>query len=398
MAHPAADPLSVVLKACRRHLTTAAAFGLALNCLHLAGPLYMMQVYDRVLGSGSQMTLVMLTVAVLAAYGALAGLDRARGDVMAAASLRLDRLLSGPAFSAMMRETDGRSRSQALRDLDACRQLVTSPAISGLLDLPWVLIYAVAVFVLHWALGLFTLVCMALLLGLAVLSEARLRASARETHASAVESHQWADQCLRNGDVARALGLLPDLVHRWIGLRRGVVTQQQLLAARTASMTALVRFLRLAMQSLVLGLGAWLAIGHAITPGAIFAASLLLGRALQPVEQVIGQWQTIIGARAAWTRLGNALDGAQSAGTAGLRPVPSERSILVGDQLGFAVGGRRAPLLAGLNFRVAPGECVGLIGPSGAGKSTLVRLMVGAAVPTTGALRFDGIPVDSWWP
>ena len=403
MMRTGAGPFVDALKACRRHVVTAAAFGLALNILHLAGPLYMMQVYDRVLASGSGVTLAMLTLAVLLAYAALAGLDRARGEVMAAASLRAERLLSGRAFASMLRNASspGKGGGQALRDLESCRQLATSPAVAALFDAPWIPVYVLVIFGLHWALGLFTLVCAGSLIGLAVLSEFGVRELAREAHAGAASSHAWAEAGVRNGDAVRAMGLMPDLVRHWSARRGAVVSLQHRLAARTSTLAAVVRFLRLAMQSLVLGLGAWLAIEHAISPGAIFAASLLLGRALQPVEQVIGQWQAMVGARAAMGRLEACLGAAvPHSHQATVAPSPvaqfggEDGSGLVVENLGYVLAERPTPLLSNVSFRISRGECVGLIGPSGAGKTTLVRLVVGAAAPTTGTIGIDGIALD----
>ncbi|MGE3917025.1 MAG: ATP-binding cassette domain-containing protein, partial [Hyphomicrobiaceae bacterium] len=190
-----------------------------------------------------------------------------------------------------------------------------------------------------------------------------------------------------------AMGVLPDLVRRWTQGRRLAVGLQDDLSRRTSTMGAVVRFLRLSMQSLVLGLGAWLVIERAMSPAAIFAASLLLGRALQPVEQVIGQWQALLGSRAALGRLRREL-----ASSPVLRQAPAVGPRIAGHlvchAVSHAVAGRRTPILDRVSFVLEPGACVGLIGPSGAGKSTLVRTLVGALRPTSGRIELGGVPVS----
>jgi PrtD family type I secretion system ABC transporter len=389
------DPLATALTACRRHLMTAAAFSLGVNILHLAAPLYMMQVYDRVVASGSGVTLLMLTLLVLASFGALAGLDRARAEVMAAASLRLDRLLAGPAFAAMLHDATLRTKrqQQALRDLDACRQFVQSPGMAAFFDLPWMPIYVAVEFTLHWSLGIFTLVATGLLVGLAVASELRVRTLARAAQEGAAASHAWAETSLRNADAVAAMGMSASLVRRWGAERSGAVGLQHLLATRTSAMSALVRFLRLSMQSLVLGLGAWLAIEHLASPGIMFAASLLLGRALQPVEQVIGQWQSLLAAKGALARLRTVLGAQPELAAPVTIPGRHAPGRVVAEGVGYAIPGRPAPILSSISFALEPGQSVGLIGPSGAGKSTLVRLLVGAARPTEGIVHVGGLAI-----
>lgn len=387
--------LAVALQACRRHFVTAAVFSLALNVLYLAAPLYMMQVYDRVIASGSEMTLLMLTAITIGAFVALAGIDRARTSVLSAASMRLDRLLAGRVFAAMMSDAvrDGGRHRQALRDLDTCRQFVGGHGMSAIFDLPWLPLYIFFIGAgLHPTLGIFALVCALLLVALAVASELRVRAVSLASQASTLATYNWAETSLRNSQSVQAMGMMPGLLRRWSRDRAQAVALQRQAAERTAGMTALVRFLRLSMQSLVLGLGAWLVIERAVSPGAIFAASLLLGRALQPVEQIIGQWQTMLAVRAAFARLRDLL-ALHPAMPAIVRTAAGIRleGRLVADELSYEVAGRSSPILSGLNFTIEPGGSVGLIGPSGAGKSTLVRLLVGALQPTHGAVCLGGI-------
>lgn len=398
MSHSVTDETATSVKACRRHFATAAAFSFALNVLHLAAPLYMMQVYDRVISSGSETTLAMLTIVTLGAFAALAGIDRARTSVLAAASLRLDRLLAGRVFSAMMSNAvkTGDKHNQALRDLDTCRSFVCGHGMTAMFDLPWLPLYILVIgFGLHPALGLFAFLCAAVLVAMAVLSEVRVRALSSQSHARNQAAYTWAEASLRNAHAVQAMAMMPGLLRRWSRERSGAVVTQQQLSERTSAMTALVRFLRMSMQSLVLGLGAWLVIERAATPGSIFAASLLLGRALQPIEQIIGQWQTLLSARTAFSRV-RALLISQPAPDVLL--ATSERQVegrLIAENVGYSVGNRPEPILEGINFTIEPGESIGLIGPSGAGKSTLVRMLVGAIAPTQGAIRLGEREISS---
>jgi ATP-binding cassette, subfamily C, bacterial len=386
------DELGAAVKACHRHFVTAAVFSLALNVLYLAAPLYMMQVYDRVISSGSGMTLAMLTLVTLVAFAAFAGLDRARAGVMAAAGMRLDRLLAGRVFTAMMSDSinAGDRHRQALRDLDMCRQFASGQGMTALFDLPWLPLYILFIWVgLHPALGLFALVCAALLVALAVVSEVRVRAVSQEAQTSTQATYTWAETSLRNAASVQAMAMMPGLLRQWSRDRQRAMTLNGKASERSSSMTAIVRFLRLSMQSLVLGLGAWLVIERSLSGGAIFAASLLLGRALQPIEQLIGQWQTMLGARAAYGRL-NALLGTHPVAVVSRSHASRLEGSLVAHDVGFTVPNRPDPVLANVSFQIAAGESVGLIGPSGAGKSTLVRLLVGAQRPTNGAILLGG--------
>jgi ATP-binding cassette, subfamily C, bacterial len=388
--------IAAALKACRRHFTTAAAFSLALNLLYLAAPLYMMQVYDRVISSSSGMTLAMLTVVTLLAFAALAGLDRARASVLSAASLRLDRLLAGRVFAAMMSEAvrSGNPHQQALRDMDTCRNFVCGHGMTAIFDLPWLPIYILITFGLHPALGVFALISAALLIVLALVSELRVRKISHNAQTSTVATYVWAEKGLRNSHAVRAMTMMPGLLRRWSQDRTRAVGLQHSSAQRTATMGALVRFLRLSMQSLVLGLGAWLVIERATSPGAMFAASLLLGRALQPIEQIIGQWQSMLAARSAFARLGNLLEAHPAPAVIRGAQLMRVEGRLAAEDVSYAVAGRPAPILSGLSFRIEPGESVGLIGPAGAGKSTLVRLMVGALEPSRGVIEIGGLGIS----
>ena len=388
--------LARLVRSSGRGLGTAAAFSLAINLLYLAGPLYMLQVYDRVVPSGSVLTLLMLTLALLLAYLALAGLDTVRARVLTQASLSLDRRITPLLMTAIIDRPSsaGGARSQLLRDFDTCRQFVGGAGIHAIFDLPWAPIYIAVIFLLHWSLGAFALGCGIALVAMALLNEALVRAPLSDANAAAARNYGFTETSLRNIEAVRAMGMTAGLLRRWAGDRDLMLERQVTASDRAATVQAAIRFLRLSMQSVILGLGAWLVIERSASAGAMFAAGLLLGRALQPVEQITGAWRTLVSVRGALRRLGDlfAADTAPRPGLSLARPLGR----LSVENLVFALPGQAEPLLRGVSFELAPGEVLGVIGPSGAGKSTLARQLVGVLAPNAGAVRLDGADVASW--
>ncbi|PBB32370.1 MULTISPECIES: type I secretion system permease/ATPase [unclassified Mesorhizobium] len=383
------------LRACRRYFLFAAVFSLAINLLYLASPLYMLQIYDRVVTSGSETTLVMLTLVLLAAFLALAGLDLVRAAILTRASARLDRLLSARILAASVETpSQGASPSQPIRDFDTFRQVITGSGIHALFDLPWSPIYIGIIFLLHPWLGFFALGSSLLLIAMAVLNEYIVRAPLKQANDLATANYNFTEMSLRNAEVIRAMGMIDGLVRRW-GRDRGLALGQQGRASdRAAVMSGLIRFLRLTMQSLILGLGAYLVIERQITGGSMFAASLLLGRGLQPVEQIVGLWRSLILARAALGRVERLLDGGAQGERSFNLPKPSGKVAV--EQLSFAIPSLQKVLLRDVSFRLEAGEALGIVGPSGAGKSTLARHLAGIMQPSRGTVRLDGADMTQW--
>src|SRR5258706_9045419 len=284
---------------------TAAMFSLAINLLYLAGPLYMLQVYDRVISSASEVTLVMLTIALLIAFMALAGLDAVRARVLTRASIRLDQKIAARVMTAIIDRSAsfGGARSQMLRDFDTFRQFITGAGIHAVFDLPWAPIYIAVIFVLHPVLGAFALGCSILLVLMALLNEWIVKPPLTESGEAASRNYSFTEMTLPNTEVVRAMGMTEGLLRRWGRDRNRMLERQVAASDRAATMQSIIRFLRLSMQSVILGLGAYLAIERMTTVGAMFAASILLGRALQPVEQVVGSWRNLNSARSAWLRV-----------------------------------------------------------------------------------------------
>ncbi|PAY05922.1 type I secretion system permease/ATPase [Bradyrhizobium sp. UFLA03-84] len=390
------DELRHLLQTCQGYFATAGIFSLAINLLYLAGPLYMLQVYDRVISSASEMTLLMLTIALLLAFMALAGLDAVRARVLTRASVRLDQKIAARVMTAIIDRSAnaGGTRSQLLRDFDTFRQFITGPGINAIFDLPWAPIYVAVIFVLHPFLGAFALGCVCLLILMALLNEWLTKLPLTEAGESSARNYSFTEMSLRNTEVVRAMGMTGGLLRRWRRDRDRMLERQVLASDRAATMQSLIRFLRLAMQSLILGLGAYLVIERMTTAGSMFAASILLGRTLQPVEQLVGSWRNLVSARAAFRRIQDLLS-ANPVRDSGLSlPRPAGRLSVEG--VTFVPPMSNRPILRGVTFAIEPGEVLGIIGPSGAGKSTLSRHLVGVLRPSAGAVRLDGGEVSSW--
>jgi len=375
----------------RQYYYVAGFFSLAVNLLYLAGPIYMLQVYDRVMSSGSVTTLVMLSLILLLAYLCLVGLDMVRGRVLSRAGIRMDTLLSQRLLLASLERPE--SRSQPLRDLDTIRQFATGGGVTALFDLPWVPIYFFVLFLLHPLLGVFAL-CGGVVIGsLALVNELVLRKSLSEAGDASNRNYAFTDMSLRNAETVNAMGMARNLIVRWSDDRNLMLHGQLKAGDRGGFISGIIKFVRMSMQSLVLGLGAFLVIERLSTAGIMFAGSMLLGRALQPIEQVVAHWRSFVSARDAYARIDRLLAAVPPERQGMSLPRPS--GALSVENAVFAAGGQK-PILKGLSFRVDAGESLGVIGPSGAGKSTLARLLIGAMPPTAGFVRLDGANIAQW--
>ncbi|MGA0599837.1 type I secretion system permease/ATPase [Caulobacter sp. KR2-114] len=391
------SPLRQALQACRRHFWGAAAFSALLNLLYLAPTLYMLLVYDRVVPSRGGMTLVFITIALVAALATLSLLDMVRTRLLTRAGQRLDRLLAPVILSATLARARGGKdviSRQAMREFDTLRQALSGAGVLALFDAPWTPIYLIVCALLHPLLGAVALFGAASLVGLAWLNERATRERLAQSSAAANLAYVSQEQSAAGNEVVRALGMRQAMIRRHMGERESAMRLQTEAAFAGGGYMALTRFARTFLQSLALGIGAWLAINQKISPGSIFAASLLVGRALAPIEQVLGAWRQGVQARVAWRTLNDLL--ARAPAEIGLTHLPDPTGVVDLERVLVLNAARDGAVLQQITLHMDAGEIVGVIGPSGAGKSTLLRVIAGAIDADQGAVRFDGAERADW--
>ena len=386
------------LRKCRAHLAGTAIFSGLLNLLFIVPMLYMLQVYDRVVPTRGGGTLLMLTAVLLAGLAVLAVLDWVRSRLLVRASLRLENELAGPLLGAMLsradRPMDAIAR-QPMRDFDTLRQALTGPTLLAICDAPWAPIAVIVSAIMHPALGLLVFMGGSALAGITWLNERSTGKRLRDATEAAHRAYASQEQVLAGAENVRALGMRSAMVKRHVGERATMLALQTGTSFASGSYLAASKFLRLTLQSLALGLGAYLAINDRISAGSIFAASFLAGRALGPIEQLLTAWPSLVRAAAAYRKLSALLDGAAPATAVTLLPEPRGR--LQTEQATVGRSPETRSLLA-VSIAFEPGEVVTIVGPSGAGKSTLMRVLAGALVPDAGLVRIDGARLADWDP
>lgn len=381
----------------RTHFNRAALLSLFSNLLMLVPAMYMLQVYDRVLSSRSVTTLVMLTLLLLVLLALLVAVEGVRAKVLQRVGVALDKQLSARVFDAILRRNLRKPEGnpvQALNDLATLRQFLGGAGLIAFFDAPWVPIYVLVITLVHPWLGVFTLVAGLLIFGFALLNERVVREPLGEAQRHAMKATALASGQLRNAEAAEAMGMIPGLQARWAAVQDKVLALQALASERASRVGGLSRYTRMAAQSLVLGLGAWLSIDGDITPGGMIAASILLGRGLAPIEQAMGNWRAWLQAREAHARLHELLRDYPAVPPTMALPAPT--GLITVEKVTAMPPGGEVPVLRDLAFRINPGDTVGVIGPSAAGKSSLVRLLVGLWAPASGTVRLDAADVSTW--
>jgi ATP-binding cassette, subfamily C, bacterial len=391
------DELTVFRRRNAWLLWSVGLFSMAVNALMLSGPLYMLQVYDRVLGSRSAETLLALSVLILFLFAMMAVLDFARGRVAARYGARLQDALDTRIFAAALARAQRTGEGQtALQDLAAVQRLAASPVFMALFDLPWTPLFIAAILLFHPWLGALALVGMALLIVLALVNRARSHGPIADAAMAAQSADRVGAEMQGEAELIRALGMQGNAFARWHRQRRVALAEGMRASDLVGGFSATTRSLRLLMQSAILGLGAYLVLQAEMTAGAMIAGSILLGRALAPIDMVIGQWNAIAEAGQSWQRLRALLRDEVAA--APRMPLPQPRARIEVSQLSVIPPGAQVPTLRGVSFAIAPGEAVGIIGPSGAGKSTLARAMTAVWQPAVGQIRLDGATLDQYDP
>ncbi len=371
-------------------------FSFASNILMLAGPLFMLQVYDRVMTSGSMPTLVALSILTAAIYGVIGMLEMVRSRVIVRIGVELDQRMSERVFAAALRRSLAQpgSSMHALRELDQLRQFIAGPGPLTFFDAPWTPIYLLVIFLTHWTLGIAATIGAVILLLIAWASEARSREPLTEAGKASHRSLELAESGQRNAEAITAMGMLGAYRGRWQSANRDALAWQVLAADRLSGLSATSKALRLLFQSMMLAIGAALAVNGLISAGAIIAATIIFGRALAPVEQVVAQWRGFVKARESFEKIEELLKAHPEPPRRMSLPAPKGRLETRG--LRVAAPDGRSVILANISFGVEPGQMVAVIGPSASGKSTLVRTLVGLWPASGGEVLLDGARLDQW--
>jgi len=387
--------LSAALAPCRSGLVSLAVFSLFANLLMLTGPLFMLQVYDRVLTSGSMPTLLALAILAAILFGLYGYLEFIRSRLLVRVGRIVDELLRARVFDAVAVTAARKgARSEALSDLQTIRHFLQGNGPLAFLDMPWVPVYLAIIFLMHNLLGWLALAAGVLLTLIAILTESATRKAAATSQKALSEAGVLAEQCRTNIEVATILGMVGRLRERWVSAQDKALSSHMLASDRSGLLTGLSRTLRLVFQSAVLGVGAYLALQHEVSPGVMIAASIIMSRALAPIETAVSQWPQFQSFQRSWGRLKSFLSEVPKAPSRMELPAPSGK--LSVENLAAYVPGAEKPIIGGITFAIDKGDGLGIIGPTGAGKSTLARALVGAWPLTRGTVRLDGATPDQW--
>lgn len=379
-------------------ITISFVFSIFVNLLMLTGPLFMLQVYDRVLGSGSEETLVALFTLVGLLYGLMAMLDYARGRIMARFGARFQALLDRRVFGATL-ELSGKRRATeitGLRDVEAIQSVFSSPVFLALMDMPWSPMFIAAIFIFHPMLGWLAIAGALILTTLAIVNQIMTHKKVSRAHSASHGAQAFADQAQIAHEVVQAQGMRGAVTERWLMRRNEALREKISSNDWTGSFTAVTKSFRLFLQSAMLAVGAYLVLKGEMTAGAMIAGSILLGRALAPIEQSLGQWPLIQRARMAWVSLGKLLSEIPQPGRYVTLPEP-ESSMTARNVTVIPPGGNVA-ILKNVSLQVKPGSAVGLIGKSGSGKSTLAKALMGLWTPAAGEVRLGGVELGHYDP
>lgn len=400
LKRPASADIADALRQCWSAFWSVAIFSGVVNVLMLTGPLYMLQVYDRVLASRSIPTLVALTVILIIAFAFQGAFDLLRSRIVIRASALFDRRISGIVHSTVIRlGNQTRNASEALqpvRDLDQIRQFLTGTGPIAIVDLPWTPIFLVVCFLIHPAIGILSLGSALLLLSLTVLTERASQTPARTVAQDAGLRSSMIESDRRNSETAIAMGMAGILGRRWTSVNDRYVAAIGRSSDVVGSYGSLTKILRMLLQSFILGLGAYFVIKQEMSAGAMVAASIMMGRALAPIETAIANWRSFLAARQSIERLSQTL--AVKKPDYGTTELPAPTRSLEVEQVTVAAPGTNSAIVTNINFALASGDVLGVIGPSGSGKTSLVRTLVGIWPAVRGTIRLDAAALNQWTP
>ena len=387
---PSDSPFSQALSFVKRHLWMVFFFSFLINLLMLTAPLYMLQVYDRVLTSRSEYTLLFLTLIAIGALATLTALDVLRSRLLVRISSCFDQKLGAEVFSLAMRKGMG---AQPLRDLSMLRTFFTGPTLVAFFDAPWAPIYILMVYILHPWLGHVALLGAVILFLLALLNETLTKQLLVDSSTKDHAANEFAESSARNTEAVVSMGILPGLRKRWALLHKESLGFQAVASDRGAVVSSLAKFIRFTLQISILCVGAFLAINEEVSSGAMIAASIIMGRGLAPVESSISGWRSAVLAQKAYYRLAELMLGNIAAET---MPLPPPSGHIIFDNVYAAPPGCSVPTVSGVSFELEAGTTLGVTGPSAAGKSSIAKLMVGIWVPRSGVVRLDNAELSQW--
>ena len=391
--------LSLALDTIRPAIVRAALFSMIISFMALAPTVYMLEVYDRVVNSRSGMTLAMLTLMIVGAYAVMEILEKVRGALLRAAGVALDEKLSKRVYDAMFQGFSKRQvggSMQVLNDLRLIREFLPNPALLAVMEAPVALLALALIFAINPLLGWSAVVGALAQLGVAFMTEKATRKPLMEANRSAVGAQQMAESSLRNAHVMESMGML-DAVHaRWNKRQQEFLAYQAQASEGAGLWTAMSKLVQQVMGSLLLGLGAWLLLGNALNGGAgmMIIGSVLGGRVLAPLAQLVSQWSAVVNVRAAWERLEGLL--AQMPAKPKNMSLPAPKGVLTVESLMAGAPGHPVAIVRGVQFGLNPGEVLAVVGPSASGKTTLARLLVGLWPAMSGKVRLDGADIHTW--
>ncbi len=376
----------------------AGFFSLFINFLMLVPAIYMLQLYDRVLTSGSESTLLMLTLVVVLLFATMGSLEWVRSQILVRVSARLETLLNERVYAATFKKAlysgGAQSTSQPLDDLTGLRQFLTGNGLFAFFDAPWLPIYIAVMFVFHSWYGWMAIAAAMILVALAIINEKTTSGLLKEANNQAMVARSLVNKNLRNAEVVESMGMLGALRARWRESVDEVLLIQAKASSKAGAISSLSKVLRMLFQSLVLGLGAYLVLEQELTPGLMIAGSILLGRALAPIDLMIGSWKGFVAARGQYERLNEML--LKVPEDKDKMELPAPQGLLQVEQIMVMPPGTRQPVVQGVAFELKPGTSLGIVGPSAAGKSSLARALLGVWPTAAGKVRLDGVDIFSW--
>jgi len=389
--------LGHIVASFKSSVKTIALFSAVINMLMLVPSLYMLQVYDRVLASQNEMTLLLITIMVVIAFIIMAALEFVRSFVLIRVGSQLDMKLNRRIYTAAFEQNlkqAGGNAGQALQDLTAVRQFLSGNSLFAFFDAPWFPIYLLIIFLVHPSLGIFAICGTIVHIGLAFWNESATKAPLIEASTMAVSASNLATNNLRNAEVIEAMGMLPNFTNRWFSLHARFLNLQVMASEKASLISAVTKFVRIALQSLILGFAALLVLDGKITGGMMIVCTILMGRVLNPVEQVLGVWRSWNSTKNAYQRLSDLLE-ANPVRTSSMS-LPKPIGILSVEDITVFPPSTNISVLNNLTFTISPGDVLGVIGSSGAGKSSLARVLVGIWPSVSGKVRLDGADIYKW--